>query len=234
MTIKQDLSNIKAVVFDVDGTLYSGGIAFWIIVGDIFKSLLSFNERKVRNEMKTEDYGSAETFYKEFFRRLAKKTGKSENYLETWYKGVYMPYMANIIAKHKKPRENASKLINSFHSRGIGVHIFSDYSMGKEKIEGLGIDTTHIGKYYCAEDMGALKPVTRLFKDVCADLKLQPNEVLMIGDTPGSDGGAVSAGMPFVCIESKKTKKIDKNSVSYDILSWEEVCALVDILPASI
>ena len=234
MTPKQDLSKIKAVVFDVDGTLYSGGIAFWIIVGDIFRSLLSFNERKVRNEIKNEDYGNAEVFYKEFFKRLAKKTGKSESYLETWYKDIYMPYMTNVIAKHKKPRENASKLINSFHDKGIQVHIFSDYAMGREKIEGLGIDTAHIGKYYCAEDMGALKPVARLFREICDDLQLQPNEVLMIGDTPGSDGGAVNAGMPFVCIESKKTEKIDRSSVAYDIMSWEEVCGLVDIMPSNL
>lgn len=230
MILKQDLSKVKAVVFDVDGTLYEGGIALWIILGDIFKSLLSFNERKVRNAMKSEDFKTSDAFYKEFYKRLSEKTGKSEKYLESWYMGEYMPLMTKAIAKHKKARNNASTLINELHNKGVAVHIFSDYTMGKEKIEGLGIDTTHIGNYYCAEEMGALKPIVRPFKDICDDLGLQPNEVLMIGDTPGSDGGAVNAGMPFVCIESKKTKKIDKDSIVYDILSWNDVCELINVI----
>lgn len=230
--MKQDFSKVKAVVFDVDGTLYPGGIAFWIIVGDIFRSLLSYKERKIRSAMKTEDFGNGESFYDEFFERLSKASGKSKEYIKTWYIKDYMPLMTNVISKHKKARENASKVINTLHDNGLSVHIFSDYTMGKEKIEGLGIDTTNISSYYCSEELGALKPVARLFKDIANDLGLQTDEVLMVGDTPGSDGGAVAAGMPFVCIESKKTKKINKSEVVYDILPWDEVCELLMNLKA--
>ena len=43
---------------------------------------------------------------------------------------------------------------------------------------------------------GAQKPDRQLFELACSTLCKNPNEVLMVGDDPATDGGAVVAGFP--------------------------------------
>ena len=44
-------------------------------------------------------------------------------------------------------------------------------------------------------EVGAVKPDRRIFDAACASLRLAPDEVVMVGDDPQADSGAVLAGI---------------------------------------
>lgn len=214
------LDNIKAVIFDVDGTLYTGGIAKYLIFGDLLRCLWSYKERQTRKAMKGSDYMTAENYYDHFFSTLSQKTGKEESVMRDWYFNRYMPLMVRQIGKYRKPRPQVNEVLAALKQKGIRLLVYSDYTKSKEKIEALGIDSSMFEKFYDAESFGALKPQTRPFAQICQENGLDLATTLMVGDKVDSDGGALGAGLQFVCIDSKKCKDADRSK--YDIIPWDE------------
>ena len=49
-------------------------------------------------------------------------------------------------------------------------------------------------------EVGAVKPDHRIFDAACAALNLAPGEVVMVGDDPRADSGAVLAGIPTMLL----------------------------------
>lgn len=214
------LDNIKAVIFDVDGTLYTGGIAKYLIFGDILRCMWALRERQTRKAMKSRDYMTADNYYDTFFTTLSQKTGKEEKVMRDWYFNRYMPLMVKQIGKHCKPRPQINEVLQALKQKGIRLLVYSDYTMSKEKIESLGIDSTLFENFYCAETLGALKPQTRPFAQICNENGLEVGETLMVGDKVDSDGGALNAGLQFTCIDGKNCKDVDRTK--FDIVSWDE------------
>ncbi len=214
------LDNIKAIIFDVDGTLYTGGIAKHLILGDIWRCMWALRERQTRKAMKSRDYMTAEIYYNTFFSTLSQKTGKEESVMRDWYFSRYMPLMVRQIGKYCKPRPQINEVLESLKKKGIRLLVYSDYTMSKEKIESLGIDSSVFEKFYCAEEFGALKPQTRPFAQICQENGLECATTLMVGDKVDSDGGALGAGLQFTCIDGKNCKNVDRSK--YDIVTWDD------------
>lgn len=218
------LDNIRAVIFDVDGTLYPGGIAKYLILGDIWRCLWSYKERQVRKSMKSRDYMTGENYYDNFFSGLSKKTGKDASVMREWYFSRYMPLMVRVIGKNCKARPQVNEALKALKDKGMKILVYSDYTMSKEKIEALGIDSSVFDKFYSAEEMGALKPQTRPFLQICQENGLDAATTLMVGDKVTSDGGALDAGLQFVCIDGKSCKNVDRNK--YDIVPWDDFVSI--------
>ncbi len=214
------LSNVKAIIFDVDGTLYTGGLAKYLIFGDIWRCMWALRERQTRKAMKSRDYVTAEDYYDAFFQTLSLKTGKDIDTLKDWYFNRYMPLMVEQIGKHCKVRPHINEVLAALKKKGIRLLVYSDYTRSKEKIESLGIDSSVFEKFYCAEELGALKPQARPFAQICDMNGLEYDSTLMVGDKVESDGGALDAGLMFICIAGKKYKTADKRK--YNIVSWED------------
>lgn len=174
--------------------------------------------------MKSRDYMTANNYYNAFFSTLSQKTGKEESVLRDWYFSSYMPLMVRQIGKHKKPRPQTNEMLQALKNKGIRLLVYSDYTMSKEKIEALGIDSTVFEKFYCAEEFGALKPQTRPFAQICQENGLELATTLMVGDKVDSDGGALEAGLQFTCIDGKNCKNADRSK--YDIVSWDEFVSI--------
>ena len=70
-----DKNRVRAVVFDLDGTLYDNRkFPFWLIFSNL-RDMFAFNaERKVRRMMKGVDLDNADTFYNFFFLHLSEKS----------------------------------------------------------------------------------------------------------------------------------------------------------------
>ena len=218
------LEGIKLVLFDFDGTLYvGGGMARHVIWSDVWHCLWSDAERRVRKSMAGEDYSTGEAWSAEHCRRMSSRTWRNPRRMEEWYRQSYMPAMVEILRKHYKAREGAAEAIAALKTKGIVVGIFSDYMMTEERMEALGLgglaDMT-----WCAEQMGALKPAVRPFKEILAETGFRAEETLMIGDRADTDGaGAAGAGIRCLLIEGKHSE----NDMGIEAMPWEEIVELL-------
>lgn len=204
---------IKAVIFDFDGTLYDFKGLPKNLVFSSFHNILKINAvQKTRRKLKGIDFSSSEKYKKEFFKYLTELGRfKNEDNAINWYKNVYMVKMILVLTKKYHKRPDVEKVINILKSKNIKVAIYSDYGMLKERLCAIGLNNDFISSidgFFSSEDFGCLKPAKRGFLEVAKKLNVSPENCLMIGDRKDTDGdGAFSANMQFVEIKTHKTKK---------------------------
>lgn len=204
---------IKAVIFDFDGTLYDFKGLPKNLVFSSFHNILKINAvQKVRRKLKGIDFSSSDEYKKEFFKYLTELGRfKNEDNAINWYKNVYMVKMILVLTKKYHKRPDVEKVINILKSKNIKVAIYSDYGMLKERLCAIGLNNDFISSIdgiFSSEDFGCLKPAKRGFLEVAKKLNVSPENCLMIGDRKDTDGeGAFSANMQFVEIKTHKTKK---------------------------
>ena len=86
----------KAVIFDLDGTLYDKSRLGLYLVGNQFlqgRLVLSGRERMVRKKLKGQFFGSKAGFHEAFFGALGGEKARK------WYYDTYMPAMMSIMRK---------------------------------------------------------------------------------------------------------------------------------------
>ena len=213
------LDDIKAVAFDIDGTLYPSSSLFIRLVPYIirhFRFYLHYN--KVRRIMhKT---APLPDFYEYQARLMAEARGKSaaesrELIQKIAYDGL-KPYFERI-----KPFKHVTDVFKTLHEKGYKIALLSDFPPN-QKGEIWGIIP------YCdvilgTEEIGALKPSKYPFGILANALELAPSQILYVGNSVKFDvRGANNAGMksaiiasPLKRIFSKKIKEADISFSNY-------------------
>ena len=200
--------SIKAVIFDLDGTLYdSGKLPLRLVLADIPGMFTLSAERAARKAMAGAETESEDLTYAELFGLIAARQGISIAEAEHWYRDRYMPNMVKVLKKHYHAREGVTEFLDLLRSKGIKTAVYSDYGMVKEKMDALGIDPQHFDGIFDAPSMGGLKPCQKGFINVCNALGATPEECIMIGDREDTDGGALAAGLKFLKVP--KTGPVD-------------------------
>lgn len=190
----------KAVIWDLDGTLYDKSrIALYLVLNQLPKGKLFMlgRERSMRKRMKGMEFGTEKAFYDTFF-----GMGISRK----WYFEDYLPSMVKIIRKHYMVFPWVEELFRDLRSRGVKQAVLSDYGFVKEKLEAIGFEPSWADMLADAPSYGCLKPSPRPFLAIADALGVKPSECLVIGDRPDTDGeGAAAAGMDFVHLADIKT-----------------------------
>lgn len=195
-----NLRGIRAVVFDLDGTLYDKRTLKWRMVRTNLGHLqLLAAERKSVAALRGRCYGSGAEFYKALFEAISSRCSVTIAEVREWYMYHYLPDMVTLLKKHCKVAPYAPPLLAALRQRGIRLAVFSDYGCVEQKLEALGLQKGAFDALFSAPDMGGLKPCTVLFEKVLSELGVQPSEALMIGDREDTDGeGARAVGMRFI------------------------------------
>ncbi len=185
-------SGIKAVAFDIDGTLYPSWRLYIRIIPYVLKHLRFFLKySKVRAILhRTAPSGD---FYEYQARLLALELGvdneSARNMIEAIvYKGM-MPYL-----KAVKPYAHIRETIQAFKDKGYKLAILSDFPP-EQKGDIWG--TRELFDVICgSEELGALKPSKYTFGSLALRLGLPPEAILYVGNSVPSDvEGATAAGM---------------------------------------
>jgi FMN phosphatase YigB (HAD superfamily) len=211
---------IRAIILDLDGTLYdSKNIARRLVLARPFDALLMGMERRVRKFFAGQVYDSVESYYQAFFLKFSKLVCRSVPFVRHWYFETYMPLMIRVLSRHYRPRSGAVELLAALESgenhweRTIPFAIYSDYPMTGQRLQALGLVPGPGGKIYGPDDLGAQKPAAAAYLRIAADLGSAPEHILVAGDRDDTDGaGARAAGMMYFKVEAG---------------SWDHLCSLI-------
>lgn len=189
----------KAVIFDLDGTLYdNSSLAFRMVLRDLRHLSLLKAERKSREELSGRYFGDSGLLYRALFERMSVMSGFPVERVENWYFTVFMPDMTHILEKGFQARPWVLPLLADLRSKGIRTAVFSDYDFAQQKLSAIGISPNCFDFVTDAFSEGGFKPCRESFESVAGKLNVNPSEVIVVGDRPEKDGaGAMAAGMFF-------------------------------------
>lgn len=207
-------SAIRAVLLDLDGTLYHQRPLRRRMLVELalspltcgpgktartFRHLRTF--RHVREELR--GLGRPDEPLEELqYSRTAERLGDEAQAV----RATVLEWMYRRPLRHLAPclRADVPAFLQAQSERGLELGVFSDYP-APDKLEALGI-ADRFSLALCATDpeINAFKPHPRGFEHACELWGLKPEQVLYVGDRDEVDGaGARAAGMPVVVLGSE-------------------------------
>ncbi len=185
-------SQLKAVLFDVDGTLYPQ--SFFIRTSLQFflhHPRLSAAFRHLRRDVRAiggvEDLHLAQTSLAAGYMRIPAE--QAQELLDKHIYGTYMDMLAKA-----EPYPQVGPLLADLKKEGIKLGVISDYPLGK-KLSALGFDQ-YWDVAISADDMGHLKPEPDAFLLAAEKLEILPENIIYVGNEYKYDIiGAKRAGM---------------------------------------
>lgn len=210
----------KAIIFDVDGTLYDQSKLRLSMVREMLACVLRQPGR------------IAELRILRHFRRMRRKHAaeaasnlESRQYVWAAQAAGVSPEKVREVVKEwmfERPLAylrscrypGAQALFSQFQRQGIPIGVFSDYP-APDKLQALGLTAQVIVSATCVE-VNRLKPDPTGLLVAAAKLGFQAPECLFIGDQEAKDGEcARRAGMPYLILASRH-----KNRQLHGIAAW--------------
>lgn len=205
--------NLKAIIFDLDGTLYeSRHFPLRLILADPLHIGMLAAERKCRKRLSDRHFDKASDYYDALFTAMGKGSPARVERCRKWFYGTYMPLQVKTIHEKFGPRPHLKEFIGSLRARGLKLAVLSDYCFATEKLAAIGLSEADFDAVWESPALGGLKPREEVFLNACKTLGTAPSETLMIGDKTSKDGGALLAGLQFIHLVNSESKKASKFS----------------------
>ena len=223
--LRKNISEYKAVVFDLDGTLYYQRrlrikmacmllkhylCHFWRIK-DIFiiKRFREIREnwdeiKTVTGEEKTGGNsgraGLEDSQYTYTAGLMKESRDRVREVVKTWM------YERPLGAVYETRDTELIRIIDDIKKRGQKVYIFSDYPI-EDKLKALGISAD--GMYAATDErLGELKPSPKGLRLIMQDHGYGSDDILMIGDRMSRDGlAAANAGCDYLILPKSPLKR---------------------------
>jgi HAD superfamily hydrolase (TIGR01549 family) len=184
---------VKAVVFDVDGTLYP-------LLPVRLRMACALGMHALRG-------GYRDVRLLREFRRNREHLSDTRQPVTFQYKD---PYVRALVEEwiHRRPLHvvknyrftHIERVFDALRVRGIKIGICSDYP-AVEKVASLGLAADVA---VCAQDVGYFKPHPAGLVRIVDTLGIAPDQCLMIGDRDNRDGAAARAiAMPFLLCKGR-------------------------------
>ncbi|MCA8956616.1 MAG: HAD family hydrolase [Planctomycetes bacterium] len=201
---------VRAVLFDVDGTLYHAGALRRRVMLALLRLPLSGPRRARRTihylrcyrhaleqvRYRTPDAAGVVTQHLLLAAELAGAPPEAVRVeVEEWMLRRPLRYL------RRCRRAGLVEFLDMLRHNGIPAGVFSDYPVA-DKLDALGIlDRAALCLSAGDPEINAFKPDPRGFLHACDRWGLQPAQVLYVGDRPELDAvGATAAGMPCAII----------------------------------
>jgi len=205
--VTKNFGEIKAVAFDIDGTLYENWKLNVRLPLHFLSHLYFFSKySKARKELRRR--GITQNFKSEQLKYMAEALHVSEEKAyEKLEKIVYSGLKSHFLKI--KPCKNVCETVKAFKDAGLKIAMLSDFPP-EQKGELWGI------KPLCdvilgTEDCGALKPSNVPFEKMALELGVEASEILYVGNSYRYDVlGSKNAGMKAAWFTRKKIDKTGK------------------------
>lgn len=213
----KNCSKIKGVLFDVDGTLYHQTLLrpimiFLLVLLNIHNPKELFRKakviafyRKAQENLRHSFHGSSNCSSKQIDLAI-NNTGESYAYISKtimeWFE------KRSLLFLRLCRRRGLNFVLNQLYQNGFKLGVFSDYP-AQDKLRAL-----RVYEYFSIivsendPEVKGFKPKTNGFAVVARRMRLEPFEILYVGDRAEVDGvGASEAGMPVIILKSFFDKK---------------------------
>lgn len=212
------MKNLSAVLFDVDGTLYSFGtlrliLAVRFILTGIRHPLrtvrairILIHYRRALEWMRHQPAGvvHAETQSERTSAAAGIPLSEVRETVDRWTRRIPLLYMG-LCARRELIRR-----IKEWHGRGVPLGVYSDYP-AQEKLQKLGIgDFMSVVLYSGDPEVGAYKPDPKGLQVLAGKMGLVPEACVYLGDREELDlRSAERAGMRGLLISNKNLAWLD-------------------------
>ncbi len=222
---------LKAVLFDLDHTLYSRELTMTRLAPAFAQAM---GIQKNADETAALLIEADKCFY-------------DENYAYRGFGAVYehikrsapLPsfeafrdFVAASLGKAATPYPFTHSVLEYCRGRGLRLGMITNGRSGMQddKLEALGI-RPYFDDLIMAGDNGILKPDPRVYLTACRHLCVRPEEAIFVGDNPAEDiDGANRAGIAAVWIRQPREYPAHIAPPAYSVQSIEELPALIDSL----
>jgi len=212
----KNLGEIKAIAFDIDGTLYENWKLNIRIIWHFLKNITFFAR-----------YGHA--------RNLFRASGKTMNFREEQLSLMTKYYFGSESKAQKKmddviyeglkkyfkkivPCKDSLDTVKSFKEAGFKIALLSDFP--PEQKGGLWGFQPYCDVILGTEACGALKPAPVSFRKMADDLGVKPEEILYVGNSHKYDVvGARNVGMKTAWFTKKKLDKTGQADIVFSRFS---------------
>ncbi len=185
---------LKAVAFDVDGTLYPNASMYWKSVGLALGNLRLIRAlESVRNQLR--DHPDAtDDFHRVQARLLAQQLSLTPERAYALIEGrIYTRWFR--IFRKMKPFAGLVETLEAFRAAGLKLAVLSDFPI-RNRLVDLGL-TLEWDAAFSSEETGYLKPHPQPFEILAARLGVEPSQMLYVGNSYRYDVlGALGAGVP--------------------------------------
>jgi HAD superfamily hydrolase (TIGR01509 family) len=229
--------NLKAVIFDIDGTLYDRNKAQKELVKGFVTELkeifIGLDDNEIEKAfLESDDYaismfeagGSVKEVRGERSRRILDSLGLDRKY-QNKLTEIYLSLYPDI----STPTDSAADVVEKLHGKfrlGVISNGFMDMQYSK-------LSAIKLKHYFqiiiLSENFGIRKPDSRIFHEASSQLDCQPRECLYIGDSFLNDIiGARNAGM-YACWYNPGSLAIPESDIIPDIeiKSLDEIIAIL-------
>jgi len=230
----------KAVLFDLDNTLYNYDVPHKRALNAAFKELRkSINISRTqfehlfeiaKAEIKRELSGTASAHNRAlYFQRLIEKTHNTLD-VEIILK-LYDTYWSSFL-KNMKPSKKTLETLKKIKQKGLRIAVVSDMTaqIQLKKLKKLRI-SRYVDFLVTSEESGSEKPHLIMFLLALNKLKVSPSEAIMVGDNTTSDiEGANSAGLYTILIKRGPLAKRPKEDYQKPDAVIQEISEVLNIL----
>jgi HAD superfamily hydrolase (TIGR01549 family) len=201
---------IRAVSFDLDGTLYDDVRARPRLLWSTFPRWRTLRVgKRVREELRGRTFDDGAALLLEEARVCAERLDRSVDDTRAQLHELFDVKLVRVL-EAIGPRPGTRALLDELSSRGVALAVVSDRGAVREKLAALGLHDVPWRALVSADDVGVLKPSPALFHAAARALGVPPAQLLHVGDRDDSDGeGARAAGCPCAILGTPSLSSID-------------------------
>jgi phosphoglycolate phosphatase/putative hydrolase of the HAD superfamily len=219
----------KAIIFDMDGTLYDQFKLRTCMVLDILKNSIR-HPGSLMNLKIVWDFRRMRAKHAQ----LAVRNLENQQYIWGAQASQITPERVRHVVHewmYERPLPHlaacrypgALELFSQLRRKGIKIGIFSDYP-AREKLKALGL-AADVLRCATDKDVNRFKPDPRGLLVIAAKLHVAVQDCLVIGDQDGKDGEcARRAGMPYIIVDRRR-KASSPAPTFRQLVTWIEKCA---------
>ena len=219
----------KAVIFDLDNTLIDfmtmKRLSCDAAISAMIGAGLNVNKEKAMKELFAL-YGKYGLEEKRIFQKFLKKMMKKINY-EILASGIVA--YRRVRTGFLEPYPYVSEVMFELKKRGIKLAIVSDAPRLKAWIRLVAMKINHLFDVVVTfDDSKVMKPSEKPFKIAFKQLRVKPQECLMVGDRPERDiKGAKKLGM-ITCFAKYGNPKVKDSGADYEINDIKELLEIIE------
>ena len=201
---------IRAVSFDLDGTLYSLAHAKGPLLWATFPRWRTMRVgRAVREELRGRQFADGQALLDEETRVVAERLDVDVAAARAALDDIFLVRLTRVLGRIG-PYPGVREVLTSVSSGGLKLALVSDRGAAREKLAALGLADLPWVAIVSADETGTLKPSAAVLTTTAAHLGVTPSELLHVGDRDDADGAAArAAGCPFVIIDPRQVRPLD-------------------------